>query len=206
MGGKRVYTWTKAVRIEHWWHVAAMVGLIASGFYIHMPYMAGGGETMAWMRFIHFVSMYVLIFGLIFRVYLAFNNGEHTDWKEMFPLPRNLKGIPDMLAFYLFMKDTHGDYGKYNPLQGTAYFVMGLVIIVMTCTGFALYDGWLSSSFAWVLPLLGGEHVTRIVHYLGMWVLICLTLVHLYFVIRQDMLEKDRTLMSMIDGYRETGE
>lgn len=206
MAGKRVYLWTKAVRIEHWWHVAAMAALIATGFYIHMPYLKGGEATMAWMRFIHFVSMYVLIFGLIVRTYLAFNSKDAADWKEMFPLPRNLKGIPDMAAYYLFLKDSHADYGRYNPLQGTAYFVMGLLLIVMTCTGFALYDGWLHSTFAWVNPMLGGEAVTRLVHYLGMWLLICLTLVHIYFVIRQDAVEKDRTLMSMVDGYRETGE
>jgi len=202
----KVYHWTAAVRIEHWWHVAAMTILVVTGFYIHSPFIAGGSETMAWMRFFHFVSMYVLIFGLIMRVYLAFNSMTAADWRELMPLPGNLAGIPDMLAYYLFLKDTHKKYERYNPLQGLTYFVMGLLILIMVCTGFAMHGGWLHSTFAWVNPMLGGEPVTRVVHFLGMWVLICLSAVHIYFVLRQDLLEKDRTLMSMVDGYRETGE
>jgi len=202
----KVYHWTAAVRIEHWWHAAAMVALTATGFYIHSPFMAGGTETMAWMRFIHFVSMYILIFGLIMRVYLSINSKTMPDLMDMLPTPRNLKGIPDVLACYLFLKDSHADYGRYNPLQGLAYFIMGLLLLVMAATGFALYDGWLHTSFAWVNPLLGGAPYTRVVHYLGMWALICLSLVHIYFVIRQDKLAKDRTLMSMVDGYKEVAE
>jgi Ni,Fe-hydrogenase I cytochrome b subunit len=49
--------------------------------------------------------------------------------------------------------------------------------------------------------MLGGVMITRIVHFLGMWVLILLTLVHVYFVLRQNSLDRDRTLMSMVDGY-----
>ncbi|HEX9861428.1 MAG TPA: Ni/Fe-hydrogenase, b-type cytochrome subunit [Nitrospirota bacterium] len=206
MANKRVYHWTAAVRIEHWWHVAAMATLIFTGFYIHMPFLQGGGESMAWMRFGHFVSMYVLIFGLIVRTYLAFNSHTAADWKELMPLPSNLANIPDMLGYYMFLKDTHKPYKRYNPLQGLAYFIMGLIILVMAATGFALYDGWLSTSFAWVNVLLCGDEVTRVVHYLGMWLLICLTIVHIYFVLREEMVEKDRTFMSMVDGYKEVGE
>ncbi len=203
MAKERVYHWTAAIRIEHWWHAAAMIALIATGFYIHSPYIAGGDDTMAWMRFIHFVSMYVLIFGFIVRVYLAFFSRTAADWKELFPLPRNLTDVPDMLAYYLFLKDTHKEYGRYNPLQGLVYFLMGVIILIMTATGFALYDGWLHGSFLWVNTLLGGDEVTRLVHFLGMWVLICMSVVHIYFVIRENVVSRDRTILSMVDGYKE---
>lgn len=203
MTAKRIYHWTVGVRIQHWWHVAAMLILIYSGFYIHMPFMEGGQDTMAWMRFSHFVSMYILIFGLIFRVYLSFNSKEQSDWKELLPTPGNLAGIPEMIAYYLFMKDSHRPYKRYNPLQGLVYFLMAILLFVMAATGFALYDGWLSGSFMWVNGMLGGDEVTRVVHFLGMWVLICMTAVHIYFVLRENMLEKNRTLMSMVDGYKE---
>lgn len=206
MANKRVYQWTAAVRIEHWWHAAAMIVLIFTGLYIHWPFMEGGGETMAWMRFSHFVAMYVLIFGLIVRTYLAFNSKTAADWKELMPLPSNLAGIPDMLAYYLFMKDTHKKYDRYNPLQGLVYFLMGVVLLVMAATGFALHTGWLSGSFIWVNTVLGGDEVTRVVHYLGMWVLICMSVVHIYFVFREDLTEKKRTLLSMVDGYKEVSE
>ncbi len=203
MAQTKVYHWTAAVRIEHWWHAASMIVLVITGFYIHSPFIAGGSETMAWMRFFHFVSMYVLIFGLILRVYLAFNSKTAADWRELMPLPSNIAGIPEMIAYYLFLKKTHKKYERYNPLQGMVYFLMGVLILIMVATGFAMHSGWLHSTFAWVNNTLGGEPVTRVVHYLGMWVLLCMSAVHIYFVLRQDLTEKDRTFMSMIDGYKE---
>jgi len=80
--------------------------------------------------------------------------------------------------------------------------MMGLLILIMAATGFALYTGWLHTWFAWVNTLLGGVSTTRVVHYLGMWALIYLSAIHIYMVIRQTLLQKDRTLMSMVDGCR----
>ena len=158
-------------------------------------------ETMAWMRWLHLVSAYALIFGLIVRLYLMFNSATAADWKELLPLPRNLANIPDIAAYYLFIKDTHRHYERYNPLQALAYLFMGIMIIVMAMTGFALHTGWLHASFAWVNALLGGVMYTRLVHFLSMWLLIILSGVHVYFVLRQNALDKDRTFMSMVDGY-----
>lgn len=199
----RVYQWSAAVRLQHWVHVAAMGVLIYTGFYIHSPFTAGGTETMAWNRFFHFVSAYFLIFGFIMRVYLMFNS-KNSDWRELLPLPKNLRDLPDIIKYYLFLSDTHKHYERYNPLQALAYLFMGVLILVMAATGFALYDGWLHTAFAWVNTLLGGIAATRVVHFLGMWLLIVLTAVHLYFVFRQNALEKDRTLLSMLDGYKKT--
>ena len=201
MAKKMVYHWTAAVRIHHWVNFAALAVLTFTGFYIYSPFMAGASETMAWNRFFHLVAGYVLVFGLIIRIYLMFNSRTQADWKELLPLPRNLANLPDVLAYYLFLKDTHKPYRRYNPLQGLTYFLMGLAILVMAATGFALHTGWLHGSFAWVNALLGGLPITRVVHFLGMWLLIILTMIHVYFVIRQNALEKDRTFMSMFDGY-----
>jgi Ni/Fe-hydrogenase 1 B-type cytochrome subunit len=197
----KVYHWTLAVRTQHWLHVGAIIVLVATGFYIHNPYMAGKSEMMAWMRWFHLVAAYILIFGFLARFYLMFNSREAADWKELCPLPQNLKNIPDIAAYYLFMKDTHKHYHRYNPLQALAYVMMGLMVVLMFITGAALRAGWLHSTFAWVNPMLGGVMITRIAHFLGMWVLILLTLVHVYFVLRQNALDRDRTLMSMVDGY-----
>ncbi|MGC2424774.1 MAG: cytochrome b/b6 domain-containing protein, partial [Nitrospirota bacterium] len=104
-------------------------------------------------------------------------------------------------AYYLFMKDTHRHYHRYNPLQALAYTCMGICVIIMACTGFALSGGWLHSEFVWVNNLLGGLVYTRLVHFFGMWAFIVLSLIHLYFAIRQTIVDKDRALMSMVDGY-----
>lgn len=201
MAKERVYHWTAPIRLQHWVHVTSMALLIFTGFYIHSPFLAGGTDTMAWNRFFHFLAAYFLIFGFLMRAYLMFNSKEAADWRELLPLPQNLKDIPDVLGYYLFIKSSHKTYKRYNPLQALTYFVMGLLILVLAATGFALHTGWLHSNFAWVNTMLGGLSVTRVVHFLGMWLLIVLTTVHIYFVLRQNALEKDRTLMSMVDGY-----
>lgn len=201
MAKQRVYHWSAAFRIQHWLHLAAILTLVFTGFYIHSAFYPGTGESMAWNRWFHFVGAYVLVFAFIFRVYLMFSSYEGADWKEILPLWRNVKHIPDITAYYLFMKDTHRHYHRYNPLQALAYTAMGLCVIVMACTGFALRDGWLHSEFAWVNNLLGGLVYTRLVHFFGMWALIVLSLIHLYFAIRQTIVDKDRALMSMVDGY-----
>ena len=201
MAKQMVYHWTAAVRLQHWVHVASMTVLVFTGFYIHSPFMAGATETMAWMRWFHLVAAYFLIFGLIMRIYLMFNSRVAADWKELLPLPGNLANIPDILGYYLFLKPAHKRYHRYNPLQAFAYLLMGLTIFVMAATGFALRTGWLYTSFAWVNPMLGGVMITRVVHFLCMWLLIVLTAVHVYFVIRQNAVDNDRTVMSMVDGY-----
>ncbi|MGA2192274.1 MAG: Ni/Fe-hydrogenase, b-type cytochrome subunit [Nitrospirota bacterium] len=201
MAKPKIYHWSAAFRVQHWVHLAAIIALVITGFYIHRPYIAGAEETMAWMRWVHLVAAYFLMFALVWRVYLMFNSQSAADWREILPLWRNLKHIPDIASYYLFMKNTHRHYHRYNPLQALAYTLMGLTVICMVFTGFALHTGWLHAEFAWVNPLLGGLMYTRIVHYFGMWLLIVLSLVHLYFVIRQDALDGDRTLLSMIDGY-----
>lgn len=201
MAKQRVYHWTGAVRLQHWVHVVSMVVLVFTGFYIHSPFMAGATETMAWMRWFHLVSAYFLVFGVIMRIYLMFNSRVAADWKELFPLPSNLANLPDIIAYYLFLKRTHKHYHRYNPLQALAYLGMVLLIFGMAATGFALHSGWLHQSFNWVNPAVGSLMMTRVLHFLGMWLLIVLTAVHVYFVIRQNVVDQDRTFMSMVDGY-----
>ena len=138
MAKQRFYHWSAAFRIQHWLHLAAILTLVFTGFYIHSAFYPGTGESMAWNMWFHFVGAYVLVFAFILRVYLMFNSYEGADWKEILPLWRNVKHIPDITAYYLFMKDTHRHYHRYNPLQALAYTAMGLCVIVMACTGFAL--------------------------------------------------------------------
>ncbi|MGA2192819.1 MAG: Ni/Fe-hydrogenase, b-type cytochrome subunit [Nitrospirota bacterium] len=201
MAKQKVYHWTTTIRLHHWINLLALAVLVFTGFYIYSPFLSGGTETMGWIRWFHLLAAYVVVFALIVRIYLMFNSRAAADWKELLPLPRNLANIPDVVLYYMFVTNKHKHYERYNPLQALAYVFMGVMILVMAVTGFALHTGWLHSSFDWVNGVLGGEPNTRVVHFLGMWLLIVVTLVHLYFAIRQNACDKDRCLMSMIDGY-----
>ena len=181
--------WSLGYIIDHWIRVIAIAVLIFTGLYIHWPFIAGGPESfiMAWMRFFHFVAAYALILGLVVRVYMAFRSTFDADWKD-FSITENLKNIPDILGYYLFIKGSHKDYRRYNPLQALAY--------LFTARGDHLYrpdrrgalprqscsdSSRAPDSFRWVNSLLGGESYTRIWHILSMWFFIIFVLIHVYW-------------------------
>ena len=120
------YWWSVSYRIDHWVRVIALAVLTFTGFYVYWPFLPGGEEggfaVMSWMRFAHFVSAYIVILGLVVRVYLAFRSTFDADWRD-FGLLRNVRNIPDILLYYLFLKDTHKAYRRYNPLQALTYLL-----------------------------------------------------------------------------------
>jgi Ni/Fe-hydrogenase 1 B-type cytochrome subunit len=206
-----VYNWSLAYRIGHWVIVLAMAVLTFTGFYIHWPFMEGGEpggiDWMAWMRFSHFVAGYLLILGLVVRVYLAFNSMFDANWRD-FGIWRNLRNVPDILGYYLFFKGTHKEYRRYNPLQALTYLFWVFLILFLTLTGFALYRGSVfgllsaPDSFRWVNSILGGESYTRIWHYLAMWVFLITVAIHIYMGAVTTWTNRDHTFRSIFTGYK----
>jgi Ni/Fe-hydrogenase 1 B-type cytochrome subunit len=204
-----VKDWSLGYILDHWIRVVAIAVLVFTGIYIHTPFIAGGPDStiMASIRFFHFVSAYALVLGLVVRVYMAFKSTFDSDWKD-FSITENLKNVPDILGYYLFIKGSHKDYRRYNPLQALAYLFTGLVIIFTAFTGFAVYHGKAfgfiacPDSFRWVSNLLGGESYTRIWHILAMWYFIVFVLIHMYLAISITLVNKDRTLTSIFTGYK----
>ncbi len=211
MERKYEYSWNLTYRIDHWVRALALAVLIFTGFYIHDPFISGGGPgsfpVMAWMRFAHFTAAYILILGLVVRVYLAFNSRFDADWRD-FGILRNLRDIPDILPYYLFLKDTHKEYRRYNPLQALTYVFWVFLVIFLVLTGFALYRGQVfgfipaPDSFYWVNLLLGGEQNTRIWHFLAMWVFIITIAIHIYMATMTTWVRRDHTVRSMLSGYK----
>ncbi|MBF0558517.1 MAG: Ni/Fe-hydrogenase, b-type cytochrome subunit [Nitrospirae bacterium] len=203
------YEWNLAFRIDHWVRFLSIVMLVFTGFYIHWPFMSGGPGSflMAWMRFFHFVCAYTLILGLVVRIYLAFNSRFSSDWKD-FSITKNLAGVPDILGYYIFVKGSHKDYGRYNPLQALAYLAMAFMVIFVSLTGAALYKGSLfgfinaAGSFGWVSRMLGGESYVRIWHIFSMWIFIIFIIVHAYMSVLISASNKDKTLTSIFTGYK----
>ena len=209
MANELKYEWSLALRAEHWVRVIAISILVFTGFYIHWPFISGGAESavMSWMRFFHSVAAYALVLGLVVRVYMAFNSAFERDWKE-FSVNKSLRDLPDILGYDLFLKKTHKEYGKYNPLQALVYLFIALLIIFTTFTGAALYKGNAfgfinaQESFRWVNTMLGGESYTRIWHFLSMWVFIIFLGAHMYMGLIWSAVHKDKTFSSIFTGYK----
>src|SRR3990172_8466860 len=205
------YSWNLTYRIDHWVRVLALTILTFTGFYIHWPFLPGGEPggfaVMAWMRFAHFTAAYIFILGLVVRLYLAFNSTFDADWRD-FGIIRNLKNIPDILLYYLFLKKTHKEYRRYNPLQAFTYLFWVFLTLFLVLTGFALYRGKVfgiipaPDSFLWVRDLLGGESYTRIWHFLAMWVFLITVAIHVYMAAMTTWIRRDHTFRSIFSGYK----
>ncbi|MFZ2650048.1 MAG: Ni/Fe-hydrogenase, b-type cytochrome subunit [Burkholderiaceae bacterium] len=214
-----VYVWEAPVRIWHWVMSLCILVLAVTGYLIGTPLESVGGEAsdhflFGYIRFTHFAAAYVFAVMFLLRVVWAFMGNRFA--REMFLVPLELfdarwwDGFLDQTRHYLFLKPEARPWQGHNPLAAAAMFFMYVLgTVFMICTGFAMYgeaQGMESLTFkaftSWVMPLLGFSQNVHTLHHLGMWYLIVFTLMHLYFVIREDALSGQTIISTMISGWR----
>lgn len=174
----------------HGVHVLSMLVLIATGLYIHRPFLTG---AMGAVRSAHFVAMFALLATTVARVYWAFfgrgsaGSGSRRrvpDWTHFAPEAANKGQLLEMAKYYLFLRPTHPRSAKYNALQKGDYVVWLLLIALQALTGFALW----APTAPTLLPLtyaFGGPAQMRVDHYLVMWLFIVTVMVHVYLAIAE---------------------
>src|ERR1019366_9321722 len=74
-------------------------------------------------------------------------------------------------------------------------------------TGFTLYgqsnpDGLIFRTFAWLPALLGGLQGVRFIHHVATWGFIIFAIMHIYFALRSDYIERTGVVSSIITGGR----
>jgi Ni/Fe-hydrogenase 1 B-type cytochrome subunit len=214
-----VYVWELPVRIWHWVMAICMVVLAVTGYLIGSPPPSIGGEAsehflFGYIRFAHFAAAYVFAVLFVMRVIWAFVGNRFA--REIFAVPLKLidaqwwYGLIDQSMYYLFLKRRAQPWQGHNPLAMAGMFFMYVLgTVFMLCTGFALYgeglgmDSWAFVMFtSWVMPLLGYSQNVHTFHHLGMWYLIMFTIVHLYMVIREDIMSGETVMSTMVNGWR----
>jgi Ni/Fe-hydrogenase 1 B-type cytochrome subunit len=58
------------------------------------------------------------------------------------------------------------------------------------------------NAFGWVNVLLGGSQTVRTIHHLTMWYLLLFTMIHVYMVIREDIMSGETVISTMVNGVR----
>jgi Ni/Fe-hydrogenase 1 B-type cytochrome subunit len=209
-----VYIWGAPLRAMHWIAALCVVVLIVTGLFIGRPYFMTSGEAsshflMGRVRFVHFATAAVLVMTGIVRVYWLIAGNRYERFRALFPLtPRNIRNAGRSIKSYVSLRPQ--DYPAtvgHEPLQQYAYTLLYVAIIVMVVTGFAMYGqsnpgGVIYRTFAWVAPLFGGLQVVRLVHHAMTWVFIIFILIHVYFTVRSDYLDRVGRVSSMITGGR----
>ena len=214
-----VYVWELPVRIWHWVMALCMVVLAITGYFIGTPPPTLAGEAsehylFGYIRFAHFAAAYLFAVMFVLRVIWAFVGNRFA--RELFAVPVSLlrgewwSGLFDQMRYYLFLKPEARPWQGHNPLAAAGMFFMYVLgAVFMILTGFALYgeglgrESWIFKAFSsWVLPLLGSSQNVHTLHHLGMWYLICFTFIHLYMVVREDILANETIVSAMVSGWR----
>lgn len=213
---KSIYVYEAPVRLWHWINALAITVLAVTGYFIGSPPPTQPGEAsanylMGYIRFAHFAAAYVFAIGLAGRVYWALVGNHHA--RELFTLPlfnaAYWKEVLTMVKWYCFLVKRPNRYVGHNPLARLAmFFGYFLLSLFMVATGFALYGeglqagSWADKLFGWVIPLMGQSQDVHTWHHVGMWVLICFVIFHVYAAIREDIMGRQSIVSTMISGHR----
>jgi len=212
-----VYIYQAPIRIWHWIQAFALLALGLTGYFIGSPLPSVGGEAydhyvMGYIRWIHFVSAYLVIIGFVFRIYWAFVGNVHA--RQIF-VPHIWRGswwaeVWHEIKWYAMVTRAPMKYLGHNPLAVLTMHIMyvwGTAFMILT--GLALYgEGtgpgtWQHSWFTtWIIPLFGQSQDVHTWHHLGMWVLVCFVIIHIYVAVREDIMSRQTIISSMISGRR----
>ena len=170
-----------SVRIMHWTNAAAMIVMITSGWGIYDDSVIISGlhfskfwrlgdwaaESLLW----HFAGMWFLVInGLL---YLGYGVVTGRLRERLWPIHLRdvVKTVRDTLHFHV----AHDDLTHYNAVQKLLYIVVILAGISQVVTGLAI---WKPIQFAGLVSLLGGFQSARIIHFVGMAVIVGFLIVH----------------------------
>jgi len=208
-----VYVWELPVRLVHWVIVLALIVLSVTGYYIHDPFLGGGGATgspgfaMGWMRFVHESAGFVFTAAVLVRVYWAFAGNRFAHWRALLPITRaQRRDLLAMMSFYALRRRHPPPANGHNPLAAMAYLGVYFLFALSILTGFGLF-AWVSripawtTLFSWTYSLLPIQQL-RVLHFLLMFVFGAFTLHHVYSAVLVDLDERNGELSSIVTGYK----
>jgi Ni/Fe-hydrogenase 1 B-type cytochrome subunit len=207
---RRKYVWELPIRLTHWVNTIAIVVLFATGLFIAAPTLAPQGEAannfvMGRMRELHFIFGFALLIAIAIRAYWFFagNNYARSGF-PMFWRPSWYKAVFQQVVDYMHLERGHIHIG-HNSLAGASYAGFFLMCLFEGVTGLALYSetnpgGFWDRLTGWSIPLLGGAFRVHMWHHLVAWLIAVFVLFHLYIVLYDMKLYKNRLVRSIITG------
>ena len=194
--GRRLHPWP--VRIMHWLNVLAMLIMIPSGWgiyndsvifgWLHFPAEARLGSWAAESLLWHFAGMWLLMLnGLAYLIY-GIVTGRLRERMLPIRIADIIQTIRETLRFHL----AHEDLTIYNGVQKLLYIIVILAGISQVVTGFAV---WKPMQFSGLVSLLGGFQSVRLIHFLGMAVIVGFVVVHVALAVLVP-----QTLWAMLTG------
>lgn len=212
-----VYVFQLPIRIWHWSMVLAIPVLIVTGYIIGKPWHSIDGDPtflfyMGYTRMAHFIAGFILGIGFIWRLFFAFTGNSIARQIFVIPFWRKewLKDLVSDIRWYLFLDRSPSIHMGHNPLAQLGMSFCLLMITLMLLTGFAMYAQ--NSTLAILAPFheivdfaywTGGNPIDiHSWHRIGMSLLVCFIIIHLYMVIREEIMGKTSLVTTMFNGFR----
>lgn len=210
---ERVYIWELPIRLSHWLIFFSFFTLAATGYYIGHPFIAVSGPArdhfvMGTARAVHMYAAIVFALSVLVRIYWMFAGNAYARLTQLLPFGRErLHSFWEAMMFYSFERRVPEEYAGHNALAGSSYAMIYGVYLAMIATGLALYTVDTSPSspfqvFDFLIPLFGGLQMARLIHHVGMWVIMIFAVMHIYFVILASIAERIGTFNSIVSGYK----
>ena len=177
--GRKLHPWP--VRVMHWTNALAMLIMIPSGWgiyddsvifgWLHFPGPIRLGTWAAQSLLWHFAGMWLLVLNGL--AYLAYGIVTRRLRERLLPIRARdvVATVRDTLRLHI----SHEDLTTYNAVQKLLYIVAILAGISQVVTGLAI---WKPVQLSGLLSLLGGFQSARLLHFLGMSVIVGFMLVH----------------------------
>lgn len=210
---RQIYVWELPVRVTHWLIFLSILVLAPTGYYIGQPFIEVGGRArdhfvMGTIRVIHLYAAIVFTLAVFFRIYWMVAGNRYARIGQFVPLSsQRLRSLRESLRFYGLVRRDPPPYPGHSALAGAAYAGVFLVYLLMIATGLTLYTVYAPVNspfqlFGFLIPVFGGLQIARLLHHIGMWLLIVFVIHHVYSVILFSITERSAIFDSMVSGYK----
>jgi thiosulfate reductase cytochrome b subunit len=186
------------LRVMHWLNVVAMLIMIPSGWgiyddnpilgWLYFPDWAALGREAQDRLLWHYAGMWLLMLnGLAYLLYGVITG---RFLQRFFPIRVSevIQTVRETLRLHL----AHEDLTHYNAVQKILYLVVVCAGVLQVFTGFAI---WKPVQLAWLTALFGGFQSARVLHFLGMSIIVGFVTVHVALA-----LLVPKTLWAMLTG------
>jgi Ni/Fe-hydrogenase 1 B-type cytochrome subunit len=208
-----VYVYELPVRITHWLIFFSVLVLAATGFYIGHPFIAVSGRArdhfvMGTIRVIHLYTAIVFTLAVFVRIYWMFVGNRYARWEQFIPVSRERwRNTWEAIRFFCYVRRDPLPYPGQTGTAGLAYTAVFLIQIAMILTGLTMYTVYappdsVFQGFRFLLPVFGGLQIARLIHHIGMWLLLIFIVLHVYLVVLFSVTERS-AVDSMLSGYKE---
>ncbi len=167
--------------------------------WIYDHFSLGARQLAAALRLHWLIAYLYMLTGLLYAIGLVAGGG----WRELRPRASDPAEAVAMIRYYLGVVPMAlrrrpwphpATRSRYNALQRSAYVVMPLAGALMVLSGWAMHK---PSQLGWLERAFGGYDVARVVHFLGMLLLVSFLVPHVLLVIADGW----DTFRSMVTGW-----